>query len=62
MVPTFKTDTPKHHKKERDLVIGARMPYDLPLVPYGANDLPWVPTETYAERDWKGYAWDGWDK
>ncbi|CZT06206.1 related to TDP1 Tyr-DNA phosphodiesterase [Rhynchosporium agropyri] len=55
MVPTFKTDTPASDAgKEGEVVIGARMPYDLPLVPYGKADLPWCATSSYKELDWKG--------
>ncbi len=55
MVPTFKTDTPPANAEKVDeLVVGARMPYDLPLVPYGKDDEPWCATSSYAEPDWKG--------
>src|SRR4051794_9986880 len=55
MVPTFKTDMPSGDSgKAGELVIGARMPYDLPLVPYGKDDLPWCASSSYKELDWKG--------
>ncbi|CAL3965283.1 unnamed protein product [Diplocarpon coronariae] len=56
MVPTFKTDTPAASagKPGSEVIIGARMPYDLPLVPYGKGDLPWCATSSYQEPDWKG--------
>ncbi len=56
MVPTFKTDTPPITGKG-ELVIGARMPYDLPLVPYAKGDEPWCATKSYQELDWKGMAY-----
>jgi tyrosyl-DNA phosphodiesterase-1 len=40
-------------------VVGFRMPYDLPLSPYAANDKPWCATMQYSEPDWKGLAWGG---
>jgi tyrosyl-DNA phosphodiesterase-1 len=62
MVPTFKTDTPSTieteaeqiEEKEKGLVVGARMPYDLPLVSYTRNDEPWCATKSYNEPDWNG--------
>lgn len=55
MVPTFKTDNPPlEGKSAGELVIGARMPYDLPLVPYSRDDEPWCATKSYNEPDWKG--------
>ncbi|PMD47553.1 phospholipase D/nuclease [Hyaloscypha variabilis F] len=58
MIPTFKTDTPPVEGKEAgELVIGARMPYDLPLVPYARGDEPWCATKSYQELDWKGMAY-----
>lgn len=55
MVPTFKTDIPAPDSgKAEELIVGARMPYDLPLVPYGKDDLPWCATSSYEELDWKG--------
>jgi len=58
MVPTFKADTPPlTGRKAGELVIGARMPYDLPLVPYAKSDEPWCATKSYQELDWKGMAY-----
>lgn len=39
--------------------IGWRMPYDLPLVPYGKNELPWCATMPCEEPDWMGRSWPG---
>lgn len=57
MVPTFKTDTPSGEGKNGS-VVGARMPYDLPLVPYGKDDEPWVATASYREADWLGMSYN----
>ena len=55
MVPTFKTDTPSPNSGTAgEVVIGARIPYDLPLVPYAKDDMPWCATLSYKEQDWKG--------
>ena len=64
MVPTFGHDKPSNEQVEAikdargvDVVIGLRMPYDLPLLPYAADDEPWCATAEYDEPDWKGIAW-----
>lgn len=38
-------------------VVGLRIPYDLPLQAYGANEKPWVATASHSEPDWKGQMW-----
>jgi tyrosyl-DNA phosphodiesterase 1 len=59
MVPTFKTDTPSVDvENEGGLLVGARMPYDLPLVPYAKEDVPWCATSSYSEPDWAGETWN----
>jgi tyrosyl-DNA phosphodiesterase-1 len=30
------------------------MPYDLPLVAYGKDELPWCASMSYEETDWQG--------
>ena len=55
MVPSFKRDTPGC--EGNDSVIGFRMPYDLPLTPYGASDEPWCATASYDIPDWRGQKW-----
>ena len=40
-------------------VVGFRMPYDWPVVPYAASDTPWSPGRRYAEPDWMGAVWTG---
>ena len=52
MIPTFKTDSPSSDLNTNSkVVVGARMPYDLPLVPYGKSDVPWCATASYTEPD-----------
>ncbi|EPE33077.1 Phospholipase D/nuclease [Glarea lozoyensis ATCC 20868] len=57
MIPTFKTDLPGSVKSDAAVVVGARMPYDIPLQPYSKDDIPWCATATYTEQDWKGETW-----
>jgi tyrosyl-DNA phosphodiesterase-1 len=45
-------------KKERK-IIGLRMPYDLPLVPYREDEMPWCATLPDPEPDWMGRVWQG---
>jgi tyrosyl-DNA phosphodiesterase-1 len=69
MVPCFKTDVPSADDIQRTLrdesnhtasstIVGFRMPYDLPLTPYRANDTPWCATASHSEPDWLGQSWD----
>jgi len=52
MIPTFKTDSPPADLKTKNkIVVGARMPYDLPLVPYKRGGVPWCATASYTEPD-----------
>lgn len=44
---------------KKEIVVGLRMPYDLPLRSYSATDKPWCATQQYTEPDWKGRAWGG---
>jgi tyrosyl-DNA phosphodiesterase-1 len=57
MVPCFKEDTPRLVGDGKD-VVGFRMPYDLPLTPYGASDEPWCATSDYDLPDWRGQRWN----
>ncbi|KAK8211542.1 hypothetical protein M8818_003197 [Zalaria obscura] len=45
--------------KRGGTVVGFRMPYDLPLVPYGEHDVPWCATADHLEPDWRGVVWQG---
>jgi tyrosyl-DNA phosphodiesterase-1 len=69
MVPCFRTDLPSTDDSQRALsqesnhtasstIVGFRMPYDLPLTPYGANDMPWCASAGHSEPDWLGQTWD----
>lgn len=71
MVPTFKKDMPeckdgvKGMVGEEDggkTVVGWRMPYDLPLVPYQKDEMPWCAEVPCSEPDWKGQVWPGYAK
>lgn len=65
MVPCFKRDLPAEgpgdHGQPRGLaapvLVGFRMPYDLPLTPYTAGDIPWCATAVHTEPDWLGQTW-----
>lgn len=72
MVPMFGKDMPGAkegnavkgrgmHGRERGgegtTIIGFRMPYDLPLSPYGADEVPWCATMAHEEPDWAGRTW-----
>lgn len=56
---TDKGKTPLHVPDKKRIVVGLRMPYDLPLSPYSATDVPWCATQQYTEPDWKGRTWGG---
>lgn len=56
MVPCFKQDLP-NSGDGNDVVVGFRMPYDLPLTPYGLSDEPWCATASYDIPDWRGQSW-----
>ncbi|KAF1813329.1 putative tyrosyl-DNA phosphodiesterase [Eremomyces bilateralis CBS 781.70] len=59
MVPVFGHDMPSNTEVPGNIekgarVVGFRMPYDLPLVPYRKGERPWCPTESHMEPDWMG--------
>ncbi|KAK2759469.1 hypothetical protein FQN54_002947 [Arachnomyces sp. PD_36] len=66
MVPTFQTDIPDSGAPRSEstsdaksrTTVGFRMPYDLPLTPYKANDMPWCATAAHPEPDWMGQTWE----
>ncbi|PYI08170.1 phospholipase D/nuclease [Aspergillus sclerotiicarbonarius CBS 121057] len=61
MVPCFRTDMPDAAAAaaaDADTVIGFRMPYDLPLTRYSAEDTPWCATASHSEPDWLGQTWE----
>lgn len=51
MVPVFGQDTPRITAGQAGMVVGLRMPYDLPLTPYTAADIPWSPKVPHPEPD-----------
>jgi tyrosyl-DNA phosphodiesterase-1 len=66
MVPCFKQDgpdtsraAPKDEANKTALQVGFRMPYDLPLTPYSAQDIPWCATMAHSQPDWLGQTWEG---
>ncbi|KAF2626472.1 phospholipase D/nuclease [Macroventuria anomochaeta] len=54
-----KGKAPVHNLVKKQVVVGLRMPYDLPLSSYAAKDMPWCATQEYSEPDWKGRTWKG---
>jgi len=67
MIPIFMKDTPSLdgsralERKESEsarcagkAIVGLRMPYDLPVVPYAPSDMPWSPHGTHSIPDWMG--------
>jgi tyrosyl-DNA phosphodiesterase-1 len=42
-----------------EIIVGLRMPYDLPLRSYATKEKPWCATMQYSEPDWKGLVWGG---
>ena len=63
MVPVFGRDLPDEEdideKVKAEKVVGFRMPYDLPLSAYKADEVPWVASMSHEEPDWKGVVWGG---
>ncbi|CAO2652896.1 Nn.00g023070.m01.CDS01 [Neocucurbitaria sp. VM-36] len=67
MVPVFGKDMPQPEDVRADeggmglprTVVGFRMPYNLPLSRYKADEKPWCATMKYQEPDWKGLSWGG---
>ncbi len=48
--------------RKQAVTVGWRMPYDLPLVPYGKDEKPWCATEACDEPDWMGRVWPGYGR
>ncbi|RAK72341.1 tyrosyl-DNA phosphodiesterase 1 [Aspergillus fijiensis CBS 313.89] len=59
MTPCHRTDTPATAADDAAVTVGFRMPYDLPLTPYHAEDIPWCATASHSEPDWLGQTWEG---
>ncbi|KAK6852523.1 tyrosyl-DNA phosphodiesterase [Apiospora arundinis] len=61
MIGAFKTDLPSPAGLQGDdPLVGLRIPYSLPLQPYGEDEVPWVATMAYPEPDRMGLTWQGW--
>lgn len=68
MVPTFGSDLPQPSghvvngemvdERQDKVMVGWRMPYDLPLVRYGDDEMPWCATVQHLEPDWRGAVWN----
>ncbi|OJJ46737.1 hypothetical protein ASPZODRAFT_159535 [Penicilliopsis zonata CBS 506.65] len=69
MIPTFKRDLPDKDSQafsvqqskmgpSDSVVVGLRMPYDIPLTPYTEDDLPWCATASHTDPDWLGQTWE----
>lgn len=54
----FREDSMKE-PKTRKLKVGLRMPYDLPLIPYRQDEMPWCASTPCGEPDWMGRIWPG---
>ena len=67
MVPVFKKDLPDALLTDKGdktglgvrTRVGVRMPYDLPLVLYRDDEMPWCATAPDSEPDWMGRVWPG---
>ena len=76
MVPVFGRDVPdaevdlkygehyslvEREKEIKQVLVGLRMPYDLPLMKYSAGDQPWSPHDDYTSLgpDRHGLVWTG---
>lgn len=61
MRATFLTDTLADGEvdegKGAAAAVALRVPYNLPLQPYGKHEVPWVATASYTEPDWMGRVW-----
>lgn len=58
MVPTFGRNLPQGSTLGGpSTIVGLRMPYDLPLTPYTATDIPWSPNVPHLEPDRYGMTW-----
>jgi tyrosyl-DNA phosphodiesterase 1 len=63
MAPVFMQDMPSiepsdEGESEKRTIVGLRMPYDLPIVQYAEDSMPWCATSSYAEPDWRGMTYN----
>lgn len=55
-----KDDDDDDEVEDNDMrIVELRLPYDLPLTPYKADDMPWSPAGRYMIPDSRGAVWDG---
>ena len=71
MIPLFSSDDPfpppasteppseALPPSRKKITVGWRMPYDLPLVPYAQDEMPWSNGVAHLEPDWRGGVWTG---
>ncbi|QDS69542.1 hypothetical protein FKW77_007741 [Venturia effusa] len=55
--PSNENNNPASQGQSSKTIVGFRMPYDLPLVPYTPDDLPWCATASYKALDAFGRSW-----
>jgi tyrosyl-DNA phosphodiesterase-1 len=55
MKATFLTDSLA--EADNKPAVALRLPYNLPLQPYGKQEVPWVATAKHSEPDWMGQVW-----
>ncbi|KIW91489.1 uncharacterized protein Z519_07455 [Cladophialophora bantiana CBS 173.52] len=55
--PSPPPDSLDHQFCGPETLIGLRIPYDLPLTPYGKDDMPWSPQGVYEQPDRWGRRW-----
>ncbi|KAL2263777.1 hypothetical protein VTK26DRAFT_5184 [Humicola hyalothermophila] len=62
MKATFQTDSLGRGEGEGEddpaPAVALRLPYNLPLQPYGRAEVPWVATTSHSVPDWKGRTWE----
>ena len=59
MKATFMTDSLADGEVEGKSAVALRVPYNLPLQPYGKAEVPWVATDRHTEPDRLGRTWGG---
>jgi tyrosyl-DNA phosphodiesterase-1 len=68
MIPVFGTDSPgmqemdQQDMRKEKTVVGFRMPYNVPLVPYSDDEKPWCATLPDLQPDRYGRIWSGYGR
>lgn len=60
MVGTFQSDTPDEKvgsSSMKEVFLGVRIPYSLPLQGYSSGEVPWVASMNHSEPDRFGRQW-----